>query len=124
MRACAEPKGVLELLETASGRLRRMVQFDGAAWFGADPATLLATSPVRVENVEPGHCESYWQREFLVEDALLYRDLARAPQPAATLYPATDGHPARSGELVAKLFAEHYGPALHEPGSAVAHVEF
>jgi hypothetical protein len=27
------------------------------------------------------------------------------------------------GELVAKLFADHYGPALHEPGAAVTHVQ-
>lgn len=59
-RACAQPKGGLELLETASERLRRLVQFDGAAWFGTDPATLLASCPVRIENVESGHCESYW----------------------------------------------------------------
>jgi DNA-binding CsgD family transcriptional regulator len=28
------------------------------------------------------------------------------------------------GELVAKLFAEHYGPALHDPAAAVSHVEY
>lgn len=28
------------------------------------------------------------------------------------------------GELVAKLFAEHYGPALHDPDAAVEHVTF
>ena len=27
------------------------------------------------------------------------------------------------GELVAKLFAEHYAPALHAPGARVEHVE-
>ena len=27
------------------------------------------------------------------------------------------------GELVAKLFAEHYGPPLHAPDAAVVHVE-
>jgi len=27
------------------------------------------------------------------------------------------------GELVAKLFADHYGPALHAPGAAVEHVD-
>ena len=38
-----------------------------------------ATSPVRIENVEVGHCESYWERECLVEDSILDRDLARSP---------------------------------------------
>ena len=28
------------------------------------------------------------------------------------------------GELVAKLFAEHYEPALHRPGAAVEHAQF
>jgi DNA-binding CsgD family transcriptional regulator len=30
---------------------------------------------------------------------------------------------ATRGELVAKLFAEHYGPRLHEPGAAL-HASF
>jgi hypothetical protein len=28
------------------------------------------------------------------------------------------------GELVAKLFAERYGPALHAPDAAAVHVEY
>jgi hypothetical protein len=28
------------------------------------------------------------------------------------------------GELVAKLFAEHYGPAMHVPDAATVHVQY
>jgi DNA-binding CsgD family transcriptional regulator len=111
-RACAEPSSGHELLETATRRLRRMVEFDGSAWFATDPATLLATNPALIENIEAGHCESYWQREYLVEDVLLYRDLARAPRPAATLYAVTDDRPARSARYREFLAPQGYGDEL------------
>src|SRR5882757_563026 len=87
-RACAQPDGVT-LFESTSVHLRRVVDFDGACWFGTDPATMLPTAPVRIEeNVEPlpNQCTDYWTREFLVEDVMLFRTLARSAQPAATLY--------------------------------------
>jgi hypothetical protein len=68
----------------------------GSAWFAVEPATILATTPVRIENIEAGHCETFWLRECQVEDALLFRDIARADAGAGTLYDATDQHPARS----------------------------
>lgn len=111
-RACAQSESGLELFETASERLRRLVQFDGATWCGVDPVTVLPTCPVRLENVESGQCDSYWQREFLVEDVLLFRDLARAPTPAATLYQATDDHPARSARYQEFLAPQGYGDEL------------
>ncbi|MEZ3160438.1 LuxR C-terminal-related transcriptional regulator [Microbacterium sp. BWT-B31] len=85
-----------ELFDELSAQLRKIVPFDGSAWFGTDPATVLATHPVRIENVEPGHCESYWSREYSEEDVLLFRDLARAESPADSLFHATDDRPARS----------------------------
>lgn len=101
-----------ELLAQMSRRLRRVVPFDGACWFGTDPATLLATCPARIENIESGHCETYWQREFLVEDAILFRDLARAPRPAATLQMATDERPARSARYREFLAPQGYEDEL------------
>ena len=85
-----------ELLAELSLRLRRLVPFDSSLWVGVDPDNHLATSPTRVENVEPGQCVAYWEREFTVEDAMLWRDLARAPRPAAALHEVTGGQPARS----------------------------
>jgi DNA-binding NarL/FixJ family response regulator len=120
--ACAELDAPEQVLETASERLRRLVPFDGSAWFGADPATLLATSPARIENVEAGHCVSFWEREFLVEDVLLFRDLARAPRPANGLLVATDDHPARSARYREFLAPQGYGDelrAVFRVGSAV-----
>jgi DNA-binding CsgD family transcriptional regulator len=79
-----------------AGQVRNEVPFNGSLWFGVDPATLLPTAPALIDNIEPGHCETYWQRELLVEDAMLFRDLARAPQPTAALRQVTDDRPARS----------------------------
>ncbi len=98
-----------QLFDGVAGRLRDVVAYDGALWFGADPSTCLATFPVRIENVENGHCETYWQREFLVEDALLFRDVARLDRPVGTLHRATDGLPARSAR-----FREFMAPQGYE----------
>jgi DNA-binding CsgD family transcriptional regulator len=106
---CERSTDQLGLFADVSDRLRRIVPFDGAAWFGTDPATVLATSPVRVENIEDGHCDSYWERECRVEDALLYRDLARSETGVGTLYGVTDGHPARSARYREFLAPQGYG---------------
>jgi len=112
-QACASPDSVT-LFEATSVHLRKIVGFDGACWFGSDPTTLLPIVPVRIENVEPqpGQCELYWHREFLVEDVMLYRRLARARQPAATLYATTDGNPARSTRYREFLQPQGFGDEL------------
>jgi DNA-binding CsgD family transcriptional regulator len=110
--ACARVTDDLQLFEEVSRRLREIVQFDGAAWFATDPATILATAPVRIENVETGQCESYWARECGVEDAMLYRDLARSPLGVASLYATTDGQPARSARYREFLAPQGYGDEL------------
>jgi DNA-binding CsgD family transcriptional regulator len=84
-------------LEELSHELRLVVPFDGAFWGAADPLTTLATSPARVENLASAEaCAAYWECEFLVEDFIHFRDLARAERPAASLDRATGGRPARS----------------------------
>jgi DNA-binding CsgD family transcriptional regulator len=110
--ACAEPSNGLELFEDVSRRLRDVVPFDGACWFATDPATVLATAPVRIENVENGHCETYWERECRVEDTILFRDVARSPLGIATLYDATDQQPARSARYREFLAPQGYGDEL------------
>jgi DNA-binding CsgD family transcriptional regulator len=85
------------LFEDVSHRLRRLVPFEGALWFATDPATTLATAPARVEGFgDERECAAFWEGEFLVEDVNLYRDLARARRPVATLWQATGANPARS----------------------------
>lgn len=101
-----------ELLELASTRLRKHVPYDGSAWFATDPATLLATLPVRVENVEDGHCESYWEREFQVEDVLLFCDIARTESGVGTLHEVTGGHLGRSTRHNEFLQPQGYGDEL------------
>jgi DNA-binding CsgD family transcriptional regulator len=80
-----------DIFAAAARRLRRVVPYDAGAWIGTDPATVLPTVPVRVENIEPVHCESYWRREYGVEDALTFRDVARSAHAAGTLRKATGG---------------------------------
>jgi len=113
-QACARPDSTT-LFESTSAHLRQIVRFDGALWFGTDPATLLPTAPVRIEeNVEPlpNQCTDYWNREFLVEDVMLYRTLARSTRSAATLYASTDGNPTRSARYRQLLRPRGYGDEL------------
>lgn len=112
VESCARAADDNSLLDDISERLRRIVPFDGAAWFATDPVTILATAPARIENVESGHCESYWAREYQVEDALLFRDLARAETAAATLYDVTADAPARSARYREFLAPQGYGDEL------------
>lgn len=110
--SCAKVDSSEELFAQTSERLRRLVPFDGSGWFATDPATVLATTPVRVENIENGHCESFWERECLVEDAILFRDLARSEAGVATLYDATGDQPARSARYREFLAPQGYGDEL------------
>ncbi len=106
---CTEVADGERLFDEVAVRLQDIVPYDGALWFGADPSTGLATFPMRIENIEPGHCDTYWQREFLVEDMLLFRDVARAERPIGTLREATGGLPGRSAR-----FREFISPQGYE----------
>ncbi|GAA1144941.1 hypothetical protein GCM10009630_49520 [Kribbella jejuensis] len=112
MAACARADTPELLFEQVSQRLRTIVPFDGAGWFATDPSTVLATLPVRIENIEPGDCETFWERECRVEDALLFRDLARSESGVGTLYAATDDHPLRSARYREFLAPQGYGDEL------------
>jgi DNA-binding CsgD family transcriptional regulator len=116
--ACRADVDSGELLAELSRRMQQVVPFDSCLWFGADPDTLLASWPTRVENIEAGHCATYWGREFTVEDAILYRDLARSPQAAATLHCVTGGHPARSARWREFLAPQGYDDELRAAARA------
>jgi DNA-binding CsgD family transcriptional regulator len=94
--ACERGLDETSVFAETSRRLQKLVPFDGGAWFATDPATVLAVNPVRIENVEEGHCSSYWERECNVEDTMLFRDLARSETNVQTLYQTTGDNPARS----------------------------
>jgi DNA-binding CsgD family transcriptional regulator len=101
-----------DLFRRVSERLRRVVPFEGSAWFGIDPATLLAAAPARVENVAPGHCDSFWAREMTVEDVLLFRDIARSEPGVDSLHHATGACPARSARYREFLAPQGYDDEL------------
>jgi DNA-binding CsgD family transcriptional regulator len=107
----AAADGVRGLFEAASTRLRRIVPFDSSVWLATDPATTLPTSPTRVENMAhfggQEACWRLWELEFHVEDVNLYHDLAGAEEPAASLFSATHGRPARSARF--REFLEPHG---------------
>jgi DNA-binding CsgD family transcriptional regulator len=109
---CYGAPSELALFEEVSRRLDEVVPFDGAAWFATDPATVLGSSAVRIENVEMGHCESYWERECRVEDSILFRDVARSESGVASLYDVTGGQPARSARYREFLAPQGYGDEL------------
>jgi DNA-binding CsgD family transcriptional regulator len=112
VESCARGHDATGLFGDVSDRLRRLVPFDGALWFATDPATVLATAPARVENIEDGHCSSYWEREFRVEDAILFRDLARSQAGIGTLYDVTGGNPTRSARYREFSAPQGYGDEL------------
>lgn len=100
------------VFDELAARLGRRVPFDGSIFFATDPATVLAVCPARIDGVANNQCHAYWQREFLVEDVNLFRDLARAPRPADTLWSATDELPARSARYREFLRPEGFGDEL------------
>ncbi len=92
---------VEELFRGASRRLRGLVRFDSALWLSTDPATGLPSAPTLSENLadrmaDKAECLSYWERESLIPDVNLYRDVGRAEVPSAGLRLATRNRPARS----------------------------
>ncbi|HVT22804.1 MAG TPA: LuxR C-terminal-related transcriptional regulator [Mycobacteriales bacterium] len=110
--ACETASDGDELLERVDAALRKAIPYDGASWFGTDPATLLSSSPARIEGIDSGHCDSFWRREFLVEDTNLFRDLQRNDEPVAALRLATDDRPVRSARYREFLAPQGYDDEL------------
>ena len=100
IESALEAETVRDLFGEASRRLRLLVPFDASVWVATDPVTFLPTAPTRSENLAhiggSEECLRIWEREYLGEDVLLYRDLARSKTPAAALRQATRDLPARS----------------------------
>lgn len=109
---CHAAKDGTELFRSVDEILRDALKFDGATWFGTDPATLLSTAPLRIHGIEAGHCTTFWEREFFVEDAMLFRHLSRAAEPVASLRAITDDRPVRSPRFREFLAPQGYGDEL------------
>jgi DNA-binding CsgD family transcriptional regulator len=95
-RADARSATLDEFFAELSTEVAKAVPFDGSMWFGVDPTTLLAAAPGRVEGLDPSLCWPFWHGEFHDNDLLLFRDLARAPEPVGSLRVAAGGKPMRS----------------------------
>jgi DNA-binding CsgD family transcriptional regulator len=124
-----EADSVSALFGDASRRLKRLLPFDAALWVATDPATALPTAPTLAENVRHADartCLAFWEHEFLNEDVNLFRNLARADTPVATLRRATRDRPARSGryrEVVRPVgFGDELRAVLRVDGSPWAYV--
>ncbi|MFV2172600.1 LuxR C-terminal-related transcriptional regulator [Actinomadura sp. LOL_016] len=97
----------------ASARLRRLVDFQAAAWSATDPGTGLVTAPMHVENLGRGEdCFAYWETALLEESVVPFRELARAAVPAAGLRASTGDLPARSVQFRKLLARQGVGDEL------------
>ncbi len=94
-RTCARADDPDELLAELSDVLHKFVPHEGSAWFGIDPTTMIATTPSRVEHLDPDLCDMYWHLEFHEEDPTLYVNLARG-HGAGALHQMLDGRVSRS----------------------------
>lgn len=101
-----------ELLEGVALEIGKAIPYDGAMWFGLDPATQLAVAPARMERLDDGYCSTFWFGEFHEQDANLFADLARGESPAATLRTATDDRPLRSARYRDFLRPQGYDDEL------------
>ncbi|MFI0410495.1 response regulator transcription factor [Actinomadura sp. 3N508] len=109
----AHARTASDLFGSASTRLRRLVDFQAAAWSATDPETGLITAPMHVENLGRGEdCFAYWECALLEETVIPYRELARAAVPAAGLAASTGGLPARSAQYRKLLGRQGVGDEL------------
>jgi DNA-binding CsgD family transcriptional regulator len=95
-RAHARTASDDDFFAQVSTEVGKVVPFDGSMWFGVDPATLIASAPARVENMDASLCWPFWSGEFQDNDLIPFRDVARRPEPVASLRLAAHGRPQRS----------------------------
>lgn len=119
LSAAERATDAVELFSRASAGLRRLAPYDSAVWTAADPETGLITAPMLTENLGSGEgCAAYWESELLEENIVPFRELARAPVPAATLRAATGDLPARSARFRRLL----RGQGVHDELRAVLRI--
>lgn len=103
----------LERLVTETGRLLgRFVGADGLCLLTTDPATRLVTHELKEDDFTPEDSPRFIANEYRHEDFNKLVDLARAPDPVATLDGATGGTPTRSQRYLDLLEPAGYGREL------------
>lgn len=110
--SCTEAESGNDLFERLSDDLHDLIPHDGAVWFGVDPSTLLIASPMRVEAQDHSSCDAFWHHEFHVADTAQFVDLARGPEPAASLHLSLDGDLVRSPRYRGLLRPQGYEDEL------------
>jgi len=110
--SCEDAETGHDLFERVSADVHDLIPHDGAVWFGVDPATLLVASPMRVEAQEASSCDAFWHHEFHVADTAQFVDLARSPEPAASLHLSLDGDLIRSARYRGLLRPQGYEDEL------------
>jgi DNA-binding CsgD family transcriptional regulator len=115
------------MLVAASAALARVVPSAAGGWSVTDPGIILPTWPIHLDNVSFNEGTGYWEREFSVDDRLLFRDLATRERPVGTLHVETSGLLARSSryrEAIASLgFGDELRAVLRVAGTAWGLVE-
>jgi DNA-binding CsgD family transcriptional regulator len=84
------------VLKAANAALALYVPSSAGAWSVVDPGTLLPSWPMHIANAPYRDSTAYWEREFLVDGSMLFRDLASRTVPVGRLYQETSGLMARS----------------------------
>jgi hypothetical protein len=88
--------GVRDFSLAAARVLRRAVPFDGVCVVTIDPATLLPTGEVTENGLPPSATARLTEIEVAEADVNKFAQLARSPEPAASLSEATGGDLDRS----------------------------
>jgi DNA-binding CsgD family transcriptional regulator len=100
-----------DLFGEVSRELRKVVSFRTGGWLRLDPATMLPM-PGLLLQARHDRARALIRNEYFEPDVLKFRDLARRPVPAGTLWQATDGQPERSGRYRVIQAGLGYGDEL------------
>ena len=84
-----------QLCEELVRAFHLVTRFYGCALMTTDPETMLPSGGL-VEGFSPDHCAPFWDNELADPDVNKFVDLARSPDPVATLAEALDGELERS----------------------------
>ena len=106
---------------------RALCRVPRSGWSVTDPGIILPTWPIHLVNVDFNQGVGYWEREFSVEDRLLFRDLAARERPVGTLHAETAGLLARSSryrEAISSLgFGDELRAVMRASGTAWGLIE-
>lgn len=94
-RLCGQGLPGGDLFTRLSGQLRKAVSFQTAGWQRLDPMTLLPLPGLMLQ-ADHDRVSGIIHNEYFEPDVSKFRDLARAPVPAQSLWQATGGQPHRS----------------------------